>query len=193
MTFDVDTNWPVTLRTILKTSREENASLEGLYTTLFNYSFCSGDNLSYFVAAEDKPEEDLNHAGCDFIVFLVDEKEESLKPVLVAEIEEDSWVSSANTRLKADQRMRNRFDRMLRQCPLPQMYGLSLLGTSLRIYRADVATGQVDPISKGDPDSLSDNLLEGEWSLDILSQDGFKKMGGIVSYIHAESAKVEGQ
>ncbi|KAM6503781.1 hypothetical protein JOM56_000724 [Amanita muscaria] len=49
-------------------------------------------------------------------------------------------------RLKADDQMRQRYDAMLHNCPLPRLWGLSLLGTSLCVYAGDVATGELEPV-----------------------------------------------
>ncbi|KAI5990834.1 hypothetical protein F5J12DRAFT_862101 [Pisolithus orientalis] len=65
------------------------------------------------------------------------------KPVLVADIKNDKWADSADKRWIADIHTRQRYDQMLAECPIPELYGLSLLGTSLRVYRGVKATGVV--------------------------------------------------
>ena len=89
--------------------------------------------------------------------------------------------------------MRQRYDQTLPNCPILRLYGLSLLGTSLRVYCGDKVTGQVTPRFIGHPDvdrTLPPNFLEGQWDLDILSPEGLKKMQEIVAYIMVEAAKV---
>lgn len=89
--------------------------------------------------------------------------------------------------------MRQQYDQMLLNCPIPRLYGLSLLGTSLRIYRGDKVTGVVAPDFVDRPSAhrvLPPDFLEGEWDLDILSPEGLVKMQEIVAYIKAESANV---
>jgi hypothetical protein len=115
------------------------------------------------------------------------------KPVLIAEIKDDRWANKADKRRKADTQMRERFDQMLHNCAIPRLYGLSLLGTSLRVYCADKVTGEVTPHFLGRPDVdriLPRDFLEGQWNLDILSPAGLKKMQEIVAYIKVEAAKV---
>jgi len=62
-------------------------------------------------------------------------------PVLIVNIRDESWVDRAHSRLKADHHMRRLYD-SIAECPLPRLYGLSLLGTSLRVYVRDAITGE---------------------------------------------------
>lgn len=48
--------------------------------------------------------------------------------------------------------MRHRIDQMLPNCAIPRPYGLSLLGTPLRVYCGDKVTGEVTPRFVGRPD-----------------------------------------
>jgi hypothetical protein len=92
--------------------------------------------------------------------------------------------------------MRQRYDQMLPNCPIPHLYGLSLLGTSLRVYCGDKVTGKVTPHFIGRPNVdriLPPDFLGGQWDLDILSLDGLKKMQEIVAYIKAAAANVVAQ
>ena len=47
--------------------------------------------------------------------------------------------------MQADEQIHLRFDQMLQNCPLPVLYGLSFLGTSMRVYSGNVATGNIIP------------------------------------------------
>jgi hypothetical protein len=67
---------------------------------------------------------------------------------------------------------------------------LSLLGTYLRVYCADKDTGDITPRFIDVNHILQREFLEGQWDLDILSQEGLKKMQEIVAYIKLEAAKV---
>jgi hypothetical protein len=89
--------------------------------------------------------------------------------------------------------MCQRFDQMLPICAIPRLYGLSLLGTSLRVYCGDKVTGEVTPHFVDCPDVnriLPPDFLEGQWDLDILSPDRLRKMQEIIAYIKVEAAKV---
>ena len=104
----------------------------------------------------------------------------------MAEIKDDGWDTKAQGRSKADKRMRQRYDYMLQNCPLPRLWGLSLFGTSLRVYSGDVVTCKIEPAFENRPDPgrlLPRNFLEGAWNIDILSQEGFAKMKEIVGNI----------
>ncbi|KAI9567849.1 hypothetical protein HD554DRAFT_2039249 [Boletus coccyginus] len=115
------------------------------------------------------------------------------QPVLAAEIKDDRWAKEPNKRQRADAQMRQWYDQMLFNCPIPRLYGLSLLGTSLRIYCGDKVTGGITPDFVGRPHerrALPPDFLEGECDLDILSPLGFAEMQEIVAYIKAEAANL---
>jgi len=101
--------------------------------------------------------------------------------VPLAKIRDDTWVSEACARFKADDQMRQRYNAKAADCPLPRLYGLSLLGTYLRVHVRDGATGEIEPTFKftnrpSPVQTLPDDFLEGAWNIDILSQEGFAKM-----------------
>jgi hypothetical protein len=115
------------------------------------------------------------------------------KPVLIAVIQDDKWVNKPDKRQRADTQIRQRFDQMLPTCPIPRLYGLSLLGTSLRVYCGDKVTGDVAPDFIGRPNAqriLPPDFLEGEWDLDILSAEGLAEMQEIVAFIKTECTNV---
>ena len=81
--------------------------------------------------------------------------------------------------------MRQRFDTFTAACPLPRLWGLSLLGTSLRVYVCDIVTGEIEPpfieATGPAPDYIFNyDFLKGGWDADILSQEAFTKMKEIV-------------
>ena len=195
MPFSTDVNWPKGLLDIFNISRNKNAPLQsryyGPYDRLFNYAVIEG-SFTFFLAPQTAPDETSTRDAVDFVVFMVVLNQEQ-KPVLIAEIKDDRWANEADKRRKADTQMRERFDQMLPNCAIPRLYGLSLLGTSLRVYCADKVTGEVTPQFVGRPNVdriLPRNFLEGQWNLDILSLAGLRKMQEIVAYIKAEAAKV---
>ena len=62
-------------------------------------------------------------------------------------------------------------------CTVPRLWGLSLFGTSLRVYYCDVATGAITPTFEEPPSpGVLRNFLERGWDMDILSQEGFETM-----------------
>ena len=60
---------------------------------------------------------------------------------------------------------------MFDDCPLPHLWDLSLLGTSVRFYCGDVANRTVTQPYQAHPYEfiVPQGYLEGEWDLDILS------------------------
>ena len=106
--------------------------------------------------------------------------------MLIAEIKDNGWATKAEKRFKADEQMRQRYDSMLQDCPLPRLWGLSLLGTSLRVYCGHVIDKDLEPAFENRPSSdhnLPSEFLEDAWDIDILSQEGFAKMKEIVGDI----------
>jgi hypothetical protein len=65
----------------------------------------------------------------------------------------------AGSRFEADDQIRHRYKEMFGNCPLPRLWGLSLLGTSLRVYCGTVATRTIKPelpdfVPRPDPDRI---------------------------------------
>ena len=82
--------------------------------------------------------------------------------------------------------MRELYDELLAKCPLPRLWGLSLLGTSVRVYCGHTGSHTVDPPfvipSKSDRINPS-SMLADQWDFDILSQEGFEKMKKVMGDI----------
>jgi hypothetical protein len=77
---------------------------------------------------------------------------------------------------------------MVRFCPQPRLWGLSVLGTQLRVYTCNVANRRVTPPADARPNvnlSLPPDFLAGAWNVDIMSQEGFGRMREIVGVIMA--------
>ncbi|KAF9501146.1 hypothetical protein BDN71DRAFT_1439408 [Pleurotus eryngii] len=185
MPFVTDAAWPAGLLKIFEVCRHELQPLENRYYGPYNklLTYCFGpDSFEFFIAPQSPPSEFSPRDTVDFVVFLV-VFDAQRRPVLIAEIKDDAWASKADLRFKADNQMRQRYDSMLNDCPLPHLWGLSLLGTSLRVYCGDVASGDVEPVFEDRPSPgriLPRNFLEGVWNIDILSPEGFEKMKEIV-------------
>lgn len=192
MPFSDDNSWPPALLRIFEICREEDKQFESRYYGPYNrlLGYCFGDSFDFFVAPQSPTGSHAAKDAVDFVVFFV-VFDAHKRPVLIAEIKDDSWVGNISTRFEADQQLRRRYEAMFDACPLPRLWGLSLLGTSLRIYRGDVVTGAIAPPYQGRPHedyTLPRGFLEGEWNLDILSQEGFDKMKEIVADITTAAA-----
>ncbi|KAF8548470.1 hypothetical protein OG21DRAFT_759451 [Imleria badia] len=191
MPFFTDTTWPAGLRTIFDSCRQEIYQLPlgnrylGPYIKLLTYCFGT-DSFDFFVAPQ-APELDLEmlDLGLYLIVF-----DAHCRPLLIVDIRDDEWVNRADLRVRADSQIRLRFGLSLREdCPLPRLWGLSLLGTSLRVYVCD-ATGKIEPPFMHHPipsHVLPHDHLRDSWKVDILSQEGFTKMKEVVQDIISES------
>ena len=192
MPFSTDLNWPQGLLDIFEISRSQNTSLDsryyGPYDRLFNYAVIEG-SFTFFLSRQTTPDETSPLDVVDFVVLMVVLNREQ-KPVLIAQIKDDRWANKPDKRQRADAQMRQRYDEMLAKSPIPRLYGLSLLGTSLRVYCGDKDTGEVTPHYVGRPHMdriLPPGFLDGGWDVDILSQDGLRKIQEIVAYIKAEA------
>ncbi|KAJ6490658.1 hypothetical protein C8R47DRAFT_1014108 [Mycena vitilis] len=184
MPFDTDTTWPAPLRTIFEVSRATLGTSEhryyGPYDKLLNYCF---DEFAYFVAPQAPPRDDAT-GTVDFGVLLV-VMDQRRRPVLLIEVKDDSHLTVPSNRAAADQQMRARYDDLLYRCPLPKLYGLSMIGTKMRVYTGDAAVMTLHPpLVSTSPDRVLDRKhLEGAWNVDILSEEGFVGMKQIVNFI----------
>lgn len=184
MSFQQDNTWPAGLLTIFEHARAKHTAFEnryyGPYDKLLNY--CFGNSFKYYVAPQCHPRDDSRDA-VDFIVFFVVFNEDD-RPVLIVEVKDDSWAQKAELRFRADKQMRYHYSLILDECPLPRLWGLSLLGTSMRIYCGGTQSYEVTPeaIPRPGPCTrvLPPTFLAGEWNLDILSEKGFAEVKEIV-------------
>ena len=155
-------DWTQELVDIFETCRRKYGTHEaryyGPYDILLNHILAqNSDAFTFFVTPQCIPSAvgNLNQA-VDFVVCLRDldghDANLELKPVLIVEIKDDSWVNSGRLRLRADEQIRLRFNQMLQNCPLPVLYGISFLGTSMHIYSGNVATGDIKLELIDDPD-----------------------------------------
>ena len=188
MPLATDTAWPAGLLKIFEICRHELRLHEnryyGPYIKLLTYCF-GPDSYEFFVAPHIPLTEFSTRDTVDPVVPLI-VFDIQRRPVLMAQIKDDAWATRADLRFKADEQMRERYDSMLHDCPLPRLWGLSLLGTSLRVYCGDAVTAYLGPAFEDRPSpgrTLPRNFLEGAWNIDILSQEGFAKMKEIVGDI----------
>ncbi|KAF4618584.1 hypothetical protein D9613_010090 [Agrocybe pediades] len=110
-------------------------------------------------------------------------------PVFFIEVNHEDYdtrlfAPSAAKRVAADKQMRARYEDLLCLCSLPKLYGLSMMGTNMRVYVDDATLMTIDPPPvPRTTDVLPRTYLENAWSVDILSEEGFGKMQEIVHYI----------
>ncbi|KAF9477781.1 hypothetical protein BDN70DRAFT_880799 [Pholiota conissans] len=192
MPFSTDTSWPPGLLKMFEACRNkpEDYCFYGPYDKLLNY--CFGDNFNFYVLPQNSLENDrmmdfgLNNFAA--FLFVVDRER---RPVLIAEIKDPKWETSANYRFEADKQLRHWISFWADYCVLPSLWGLSLLGTSVRVYSDDFATRYITPLYQRRPCEdclIPKEFLKDEWNMDILSQEGFDKMKKIVEDIAAAAA-----
>lgn len=190
-------NWPPALLDIFETCRHQHIALEaryyGPYDALLNYLTSRvAYRFEFFIAPAPQciPNTIDQNQLVDFVVCLRDRDGPHAnleqKPVIIVEVKDDQSANSATLRLQADEQIRIRFHQMLPNCPIPRLYGISFLGTSMRVYCGDTATGDVIPelIDNPDPDSVPPpDLLEGRWDIDVLSPVGAMRMHEVMWHI----------
>jgi len=191
MSFTSDTEWPRKLQRVFEILKERpaNTAQESRYYPGYNkmLAHCFRDTLDYTIAPQAPPPTATREA-VDFMVWLL-VFDEDLKPVLLVEVKDDSWLSRPATRERADAQMRERYEDVLAECPLTKLYGISFIGTKMRVYAGDVATDEITPPRMPRPyanRTLPRDHLEGEWALDVFSPEGFAKTQEIVGFIRHE-------
>jgi hypothetical protein len=143
--------------------------------------------LDYTIAPQAPPPA-ASREVVDFMAWLL-VFDEDLKPVLLVEVKDDSWLSRPAVRERADAQMRERYEDILVDCPLTKLDGISFIGTKMRVYVGDVATEEITPPHTPRPytnRTLPKDHLEGEWALDVFSPEGFAKVQEIVRFIRHE-------
>lgn len=96
-------------------------------------------------------------------------------------VREERDIAHGAIRKYADTHMRRLFNDMLEICPLPILYGISAFGTKLCVYKGDTATFDIEPpkdLSAAEF-SIPRGYLENQWSVELLSQEGFEEMKSI--------------
>ena len=189
MRFSTNSTWPRFIRATFESEQQEDEGLEsryyGSYNLLLSHCF---DNPDTFVKPQAPPNHLSRRQSVDFVVKLCVANTVN-RPVLFLEVKDDASNNSAKLRFKAADQIRQRFQAMLPYCPLPRLYGLSVIGTSLRVYVGDVATGTVEPGFANWPGSARNvppDFLEDGWNMDILSREGFQRMKEIVDDIRTQ-------
>ena len=196
MSFTSDTEWPWKMKLVFEILKQTpiNTAQESRYYPGYNklLAHCFRDSLDYTVSPQPPPI--ASRESVDSMLWLL-VFDGDLKPVLLVEVKDDSWLSRPGTRERADAQMRARFQDILVECPLTKLYGISFIGTKMRVYTGDVAALKLSPPHSPRPDAnrmLPIDHLEGEWALDIFSPEGFAKMQEIVRFIRSKGDEMAG-
>ncbi|KAJ3566567.1 hypothetical protein NP233_g6920 [Leucocoprinus birnbaumii] len=100
-------------------------------------------HLQALCGPQNPPQDDTRNPA-DFIVYIVVFNYDD-EPVLLVEAKDDDWAHKAELRFRANKQMRDHFALVLDECPDPRLWGLSFLGTSMRIYCGDKMTHDITP------------------------------------------------
>jgi len=179
------TTWPAYLLELFNKFRSEPWPRE-CYSTPYNmlllYCVAGPDPVPLIFGPPLQPLGISAFNSDDFTLSLI-VRDILIRPphVLIVDIRDESQAHSTHSCSEADHQMRQLFDSV--ECPLPRLYGLSLLGTSLRVYVHDAITGEIKPTKSPITGHVPHNFLEGCWDINILSQKGFNVMKEIVGEI----------
>ncbi|KAJ7072829.1 hypothetical protein C8F01DRAFT_1105391 [Mycena amicta] len=175
---DTDVAWPRNFVIFFDAARfsTTNNRYLGAYNALLSYCFC--EDFNFVVSCET----------VDSMVYLVVFDVAQQSPVFFVQVNDEL---SPTERIAADEKMRKRYKDRLRGCVIPRLYGLSVLGSRMRVYCNDKT---VDPSDEALPRfNLPDHCLEVQWGVDILSPRGFSEMKKMITFIKDESAQIRPQ
>ncbi|KAK6974966.1 hypothetical protein R3P38DRAFT_3128456 [Favolaschia claudopus] len=178
MPFQSDAAWPPPLLTIFQIARNAHGSFENRYYGPYNklLTYCFGDGFDFVVTPQAPPTENSRDT-VDFIVYLIVFSVDKQKPVFLIEVKDDAHRLFPTKRKAADEQMRLRYDDLIHECPLPFLYGLSVL--ALRCVRVlEPSLVEIDRRYL-----LPEDYLQDQWDVDILSPQGFQEMKRIISFI----------
>ncbi len=104
------------------------------------------------------------------------------RPVMIVDIQDETWLNDAELRVKVDEKMRRR---MALGLPASSLVGIEFAWT------VDVGVlGDVEPAFQGRLDKLPRDCLAENWKVDLLSQEGSDKMKAITVDILAAARKL---
>ncbi|KIY63237.1 hypothetical protein CYLTODRAFT_426283 [Cylindrobasidium torrendii FP15055 ss-10] len=177
MSFDGTTSWPTGFAEMFNTihnSSSDDRRYYAAYNKLLNWMFPSWDFLV-----------SPHHESPDLLVVI-----NHGKPMLFISVKSERWVSNAGTRMRADALVRQHYFDMLGECPSPVLWGVSALGTNIRLYQGRTNENIIAPRydSSMTQNHLPRDYLETAWELDLLSQEGFNAMKNIAAKIKVQLA-----
>jgi hypothetical protein len=81
-----------------------------------------------------------------------------------------------------------RVPKLLEQCPSPHLWGLSFIGTKLRVYSGDKTTRAVTTEAEAsEHPTATQSQPESPWNIDMMSPEGFQKMREVTDDIFAHT------
>ncbi|KAI8893640.1 hypothetical protein BC833DRAFT_531547, partial [Globomyces pollinis-pini] len=97
------------------------------------------------------------------------------KSVTFVEIKSANSIESIFTRKQADKQMRERFELLAEECPLPILIGFSIIGTKVCTYSMDTGSKVLTPfkICEDNSGRIQDLAPKSFWNLDISNEIDF--------------------
>ncbi len=106
-----------------------------------------------------------------------------VRPLLFVEVRDDFHLLYQDRRHEADQLMRRRIKRLAPISPITHFYGVSFMGTKMRVYSVEVKKGATIfpryipyPPPQQDPNVVTFGYLDDAWNPDVLSREGRVRM-----------------
>ena len=160
----------------------DESKFYGPYNGLLNDLFLKRED--FMVVPVYKPSEYAKASVC----FIVRHNEH---PVLFLEIKPSGHIQHNYSREAADLQIRERFRILFDDVEVPILYGVSAIGTKLRIYTWVKETRRISPNAVPiDPDVASDTAPAARWGLELLTASGEERLRGVVGHIKGMSGQL---
>lgn len=148
------------------------------YNKLLNYVFPPDTDFTVVPQSYPVPE---SRDSIDFVIEYLIEIQN--RPVLILEIKSPNSIKFLSKRQEADNQIRRRLRDIVDLCPLERLYGVSAFGTDICIYNIDKNYEIIPERIPEDRKKIIDTAPRGQWSIDILTQEGSSMLEDIFSYI----------
>lgn len=141
MTIQQDYAWPTALITALKLGCS-TGHINGACTQLMAYCFLQDlENLNFMVTPDFIYEPDT----APTLRLVISDND--YRPFCFAIVKDESWAKDAELRYRADRQIREEYAYMFQRSPISRPWGISFLGTSIRIYSGKTESCEVNPPS----------------------------------------------
>jgi hypothetical protein len=150
MSFFTDTDWPPYMADFLDAS-ESDGNYNGFYNSILFHVFDDFKGNAWVTPEKHR-----------FNSLYLTINDNAWNPILITHVGSDV---SPRGRVNADTYIRLKFAEHLSRCPHRRLWGLSFVGSSLRVYCGDAETHTVVP--------PAEDLVDGAWNIETLSPVGF--------------------
>lgn len=113
----------------------------------------------------------------DFTTIFIVESTNTQTPIFYVEIKPPGHLNELSKREQADTQMRDRVRELITELRIPKLHGVSAMGARLAFYHYDAATQILEPPAiPRDPIRVNDTAPTARWSVDLLSEEGYKQL-----------------